>query len=538
MASEYSSLVQNLGVDGLSAVLDVIAEWSQGGAVDRIALGDIQSDLRKRSKVAPNRVTLLVQCFRSAGVFEYDEENRAILITDALPWDLDRSVARRETMIRLLQAAGILEAEEEEEQSAPSPSSPPVYSPPADDVLSPTYASFQSNVETVEPQGIFTNSDPVSDVPHELVATEGEQAPDNSLEAYERALSGVTAPLRETPVEKDEAAEMPPLPARESSPPAVSLSAGEETASPPSGQGVKPPLPSTDEPAPSDTSPTPPASSFSSFGGRRDNRRVVVPSVPALSAEELARSAGLVQESAETPKQVTPPDTLLPTKSAEPPQTEVASPSVSRNRRPGYNPPSPPPPPKASPSVSERDDPTSNVVPDSVEESPSLDAPPERPRWSRQPAPPNPVPSVGGSRTTRLRPGAQPPQTVPPSGGGEAGRPVRRPGAEAPPSGGTPAWAARRGGAPFGHTPAASTEGQGAMSEELLRLLIEKQKPTRVDLNLDVKMLRALADEINRYLRGLEQAQLAEDPNLRVELQSLLDQIAQRTQQEDDSQNA
>jgi len=451
MNSKYETIIQNLGIEGLAAVLDIIAEWSQAGSVTPIAVGDLQGDVHKRLKIARNRVSTLVECFAEAGVFSYDQDNRQIHITNDFPWGYEQQAERRETLIWKLQAADMIEASEDTQPTRPSS---------IDDGISATlpYAEPEtaSYVEPTEP--VFG----------------------------------------ETPFEENHDMGSPvDLPDADSQGEFV------QTSSPRSDQAVNRqyeyPANEPDMGVPSP--PPPPARSNYGRG------RAIPPAMgDALSAEEMLKQAGIAGESTG-----------------------------------GTNNP-PPSPPQGSGTPSGSQPPT--PAPTSVEQPP-----PGRPQWGsgsrmQPPAaqnptsqpPPTPANNVGG-RANRLRPGAAPPPQEMPTA---PKRDLRRPGADTTPSSTPPAWASRRGASPYGTQPVQptpSSDDQTNISDELLRLLRDQQSG-KPDLSLDIRTLRALSEEINRYIQGLEQAQLADDPNLRVELQSLLDQINRRAQKKDDSSDA
>jgi len=455
MASQYDALIQNLGMEGLSGALELIAELSQWGNVTTLAAGDVQADLRKSLKLPPNRSQLLIACFAEAHVIDYDEANRTLILTGAIPWSADAS-ARQAALTHRLQQARMLEASEEtSNQDDPAWAASYLdatqeHQSTADPTLEPTQKHRPLSESLPEQQGqqpsIESASAPATDqVSH--VQEVDQPLPSDNLSSTQKRVDEFAAAL-----------DM-------------------------SGQSA----PETDDPSnPPEHQRSPASAGFGRRAGRAST--VVRPSGNAPSAEDMLKAAGIVDGNIPPPSP--PADAILDqSTAAEPPSPEIPQPTPS-------------------------------------------DAPQTaRPRWGKQPQPqvrPPAAPPVT-QRGTTLRPGASSTPT-PPVGNRSPGR---RPGAEVPSTRATPAWESRRGGVPYGQNPKPKTEG---LSEELKLLLLSQQAKT--SLTLDIKTLRALAREINQYLSRLEQANLADDVNLRVELQTLLDQIERQSNQENNAEDA
>jgi hypothetical protein len=438
MASQYDTLIQNLGVNGLQDALEVIAAAAQGGTVTQITAGDLRREFKQRG-IAPARVTTLLSCFRDAQLFNFDDTTNIVYLTNVLPWGYDDGPQRRTIMLRSLQAVGFLEVED-------------------DTTL------LHLNPVALQTDQVDVADEALSDMPH-VPAVQPDPTPET--DEVQRIVSEFEAALNMTPDVEEQKEQ-----AQAEAPPQMASAHSYE-----GGRG---------------------------FGGR-GARRVVPMSGEVKSAEELLREAGL--QSGEAPANV------------EEKQSSDSPPPSSRRL----------PPVEAVQGTPDFES--------HVDEQPAS-APPRKVWGAGQPVrrptalPPSNTPPDRGGRTTNLRPGAQAEDrpTVSPTTRG-----VRRPGAE-PPASDAPAWAKRRGSASYGQSQSAG-DTANAVNADLIRLLLEQQS-AKANLNLDIKTLRALAQEINRYIAGLEEADLASDPNLRVELQSLLDQINSRTQQGGDTEDA
>jgi hypothetical protein len=511
--SEDFAIMEKVGLENLRLILEVIADFSAFGDNLSIAVGDVRLDNRVRQAgISPKRIRDVLRGFHAIGLISLSDDARQIALLDALSWGEADSVLRFDQMTATLRAYGVFQ--EDEDDRVESSSSPPEQP----ETLLPSEMTDDTVPSAGIPAETPTLHEPF-DVPAEPPMPEPINTTDDDAAAHIDEMTDDTVPstggLSESILHESPPAE--PEPAEPEAEPAMVLDDNFVEAADPSTDET---LESADQfaepdiqvdPVSEDADPTvnrtpsrPPARGRG-YGETQGGRRVVRPQVQAKSSDELL-NALLAEGSGDNrpDSDVEVADVAAvdeqgfdqPTSNTEPEVEEDAT-RTSWGRQ-------APKTPRSRPASSTQ--PTQSEAPAESEAPASESQPTSRP--------------AGGNRANR-RPGAARSNSGRPPGasrvrrgGGNSGRRDSQGGSK------TPAWMDRRQG--LSRDAAADDPAQAVDSPG------EASLPLRPDLNLDINQLRGLVEAINHRIDGLESAGLDADPSLRIQLETLLEQVNQQ----------